>query len=176
MINLFFNYYQSDSRQHEIDECLRMNKLVFDNVILVHDRPTFNDLFKLSENYPNDINCYCNSDCYFESTKLLLKIKENECYALTRNDLAKNNRINFQSQDAWCFNGVVKNVNADFPQGKWGCDNRLAYELKEAGYSLINPCKQINLIHLHAIDNRDNKRTNLNTVPPPYHFVHPSEI
>lgn len=175
-INLFFNYYQAGDRQHEIDKCLEMNKLVFDEVIIVEGRPTFSELFALTKDYPNDINCFCNSDCYFKDTSLLQRIEHNDCYALTRDDLANDSRYNFQSQDAWCFKGEVKGVNANFTMGLWGCDGSVAAEITNAGYKLINPCYQIILVHLHAIDNRNHKRTAENTVPPPYVFIKPTRI
>lgn len=175
-LNLFFNLYNAGDRKHEIETCLLNNTNVFDRVVIVKGRPTFSELFALTKDYPNDINCFCNSDIYFQNIELLQKLQPNECYAITRNDLVSNSRINFQSQDAWCFNGVVKDINADFHQGKWGCDNRLAHEIKEAGYTLINPCNQINLVHLHKVDNRVQERTKENTIPPPYHFVYPSQI
>jgi len=325
MKNLFFNYYQSPDRQHEIDKCLEMNKLVFDRVILVEGRPTFAELFSLTKDYPNDINCFCNSDVYFESTDLLDKLGDKDCFAITRDDLAKDNRYNFQSQDAWCFRGEVKGVDANFTMGMWGClhgdtiinyvhgkrcgnrpmklsklydkftkdgwtdiktyslrddgilfynnivniiksgvkntikitfndnsflvltkdhricvdvgiykesiklnigdwvvakgsmknivkkqivkieeygefdtydiqmespsnnfsangiivhncDNRIAAEITNVGYNLFNPCHQINLVHLHAVDKRNYQRTAENTVYPPYQVVYPTTI
>lgn len=174
-INLFYNYYKDDNRQHEIDECLRKNMEVFSDVIIVEGRPTFSELFSLTKNFPNSINCFCNSDVYFESTSLLKKIGANDCFAITRNDLRNNPRISHQSQDAWCFYGVVS-VKMPFCQGMWGVDNRLVYELRKSGYNVINPCHQINIIHLHKVDNRNQQRTLSNTIEPPYDFVKPSNI
>lgn len=181
MINLFFNYYESPTRQHEIDYCLEQNKKVFDNVIILEGRPTFKGLFKLTDLYPSDVNCFCNSDIYFkaETIHLLNTIKENECYALTRYDLKDGKDIFFgrrDSQDAWIFRGVIKPINADFKPGMWGADNRLAYEIKKAGYKISNPSLDIKTIHVHEVDNRDQVRTKENTVPPPYFLLPPSKL
>ena len=169
------NYYQAGDRQHEIDKCLEMNKLVFDEVIIVEGRPTFSELFALTKDYPNGINCFCNSDCYFENTSLLQRIENNDCCALTRDDILPTKYARC-SQDAWCFKGVVKPINANFTMGMWGCDNRLAHEIKEAGYNLTNPSLSISIIHLHAVDKRDQVRTEHNTVPPPYLMLTPTTI
>src|SRR5204862_5215377 len=48
------------------------------------------------------------------------------------------------SQDVWAFEGPVKPVAfSDFALGKPGCDNRIAYELGQAGYEVLNPCLSI---------------------------------
>jgi len=181
MINLFFNYYESPARQHEIDFCLEQNKKLFDRVDIVEGRPTFENLFKLSESYPNDVNCYCNSDIYFkaETFHLLNTIKEKECYALTRYNIDGGKEIFFgrrDSQDAWVFRGSVISINAPFTAGRWGCDNRLAFEIKKAGYKIKNPSLDLRVIHIHEVDNRDNTRTKENTVPPPYLLIPPSRL
>jgi hypothetical protein len=179
MVNLFFNWYQHDSRQQEIDQCLEKNKLIFDKVITVSGRPTFEQLFKLSADYPNDINVFCNSDIYFKETESLKSIKENECYALTRWE-NKQGRLHFlnrvDSQDAWVFKGVVKNIKANFTTGLWGCDNRLLHEIEQAGYTVLNPSLSIITVHLHEVDNRNQDRTRLNTVSPPYKTLAPCAL
>ena len=172
--NLFFNWYEAKERQTEIDNSLFMNRKVFDRVILVNGRPTFSELFELSKQYPNDINCFCNSDVYFTDIKHLHNIKQDECFAITRDDL-RNTQYASGSQDAWIFRGVVNPIDAPFTAGKWGSDNRLAYEIKRAGYKITNPSYSINLVHLHAVDNRNHTRTKQNTVPPPYLLI-PSTI
>lgn len=178
-VNLFFNHYQSDSRQYEIDLCLKKNKEVFDRVIVVSGRPTFRQLFKLSENYPDDINVFCNSDIYFQETESLKGIKENQCYALTRWDL-KGGKLTFfnrrDSQDAWVFRGVVKPMDVSFPSGLWGCDNRLAYEILRSGYDLKNPSLSIVTVHVHEVDNRNQVRTKENTVAQPYYLLDPCTL
>lgn len=178
-VNLFFNHFQSDTRQHEIDECFEKNKLVFDRVIKVTGRPTFRELFKLADDYPNDINVFCNSDIYFKEIETLKAIKAHECYALTRWDY-KGGKLHFlnrvDSQDAWIFKGTVKDIKANFTSGLWGCDNRLLYEIEQAGYNVLNPSLSIITVHLHQEDNRAYERTRLNTVPPPYKMLKPCAI
>lgn len=176
--NLFFNWYPCPARQHEIDSCLENNRKVFDNVIVIEGRPTFAQLFELTKQFPNDINCFSNSDIYFQDTSLLHNINENECYALCRWD-QRSAGIRFfnhaDSQDAWIFRGTIKPINAHFTMGFWGCDNRLAYEIKEAGYDIKSPSLSIKIIHLHAVDNRNHQRTKDNTIPGPYLTLIPTK-
>ena len=179
MVNLFFNWYEHIERQHEIDLCLQKNKEVFDNVIVVEGRPTFSELFALTNDYPNDVNCFCNSDIYFPSTEILNKIKYNECWALSRYDIIKRKEVLFarrDSQDSWIFRGVVKNVVADFTKGKWGCDNRLAYEIQKSGYNIHNPSMTVKTIHVHSSNKRNHVRTSENVVPPPYLVLDPNVL
>lgn len=188
MLTIFFNWFEHQSRQHEIDLCLAENKKVFDKVVIVEGRPTFTELFAMTKTYPESINCFCNSDIYFkkETIHLLNAIKENECYALTRYNLisrgtSQENEVFYplmrgDSMDSWCFRGTVKPISADFTGGLWGCDNRLAYEIKQAGYTVRNPSLSIRTIHVHAVDDRNHSRTPYNTVPPPYHLVPPTTL
>lgn len=178
-INLFFNFYHDKERQNEINYCLAKNREVFDRVIIVEGRPTFNELFALSKDYPDDINVYCNSDIYFPDIKLLHQIKENECWALCRWNMKRNIPVFFNrpdSADSWVFRGTVKSVDVPFTLGLWGNDNRLAYELHQAGYIVTNPSLSIRTHHVHANDKRDHVRTPENTVPPPYLTILPSKL
>ncbi len=178
-VNLFFNYYKSEDRQHEIDLCLENNRKVFDRVILLEGRPTFSEVFAMMRSYPDDINVFCNSDIYFQETESLKNIKHNECYALTRwnkdgSELKFFGRVD--SQDAWVFKGPVREVKANFTAGLWGCDNRLVFELQNAGYKVLNPSLSIVTVHLHEVDNRNQIRTKDNTVPPPYVTLNPCTL
>lgn len=175
-VNLFFNWYESTDRQHEIDECLKRNQELFDEVIVVYGRPTFKELFELTKEYPNDINCFCNSDIYFTDLTRIRQIKANECFAITRADLLNDPNC-VGSQDAWVFKGVIKPIDADFTMGMWGCDNRVAYEIQKTGYDIKNPSLSINLVHLHEIDNRiwNPEERKRNTIKPPYLTIQPSK-
>lgn len=179
-VNLYFNYYDAGERKHEIDYCLDMNRKVFDRVILIPGRPTFGEWFEHAQEFPDDINCFCNSDIYFQEIDNLKNIKPNDAYALTRWDKTAKGLKFFarpDSQDAWVFKGVVRKLNkSDFTAGMWGCDNRLAHELKAVGYNVINPSLSIVTVHVHENDNRNYERTVKNTVPPPYHQLKPISL
>jgi hypothetical protein len=53
------------------------------------------------------------------------------------------------SQDAWIFEPPVPPFRADFPLGKPGCENRLAYEAQRAGLTVTNPSRSLHAWHLH---------------------------
>ena len=149
--------------------------------IKIDHRPTYHDFFLAANSGTHKINIIANADIYFDSSLGCLKyLKENECYALTRwDDTLKGcffyNR--WDSQDVWIFKGMINGIKGDFEVGRLGCDNRIAYELKQSGYDVKNPSLTIKAHHLHLEEriengNHDKKKT----IPPPYEYVLPSEI
>ena len=81
------------------------------------------------------------------------------------------------SQDAWIFRGPIRRMESDYPMGVPGCDNRLAEELRRAGYTVLNPSFSIRSYHLHS-----GHRTpwtgdaRKGEVPPPYGYVWPHNL
>lgn len=183
-INLFIQVYNSDNseRQKELEICLEINKSLhinsvpYFNVIEIKERLTFKEVFELTKNYPDHINIISNSDIYFDETILACRyLQNNECFALSRWDYSGSKAILLNrkdAQDVWAFNGSVNCNGGNYNLGIPGCDNRLAMELKESGYNVLNPSKSIHCIHLH--------NTNYRTYTPqtarveePYHFILP---
>lgn len=184
-LNLFVQVYKSDNlaRQKELDTCLKINKnlssngVKWFNVIEINERLTFRQMFELIKKYPNDINIISNSDIYFDDTILACRfINKNEVLALSRWDYNNGNMaILFNrkdSQDVWVFNGEVNCNGGDYQLGTRGCDNKIAWELKQAGYNVLNPAKSIHAIHLHNSNHRT-YTSNSPAVPEPYYFIHP---
>jgi hypothetical protein len=201
-INLFVSYYDSKDkeRQKELEFCKKHHSECgyFNEIINFSERPTYNDFFKATREYPNDINILTNSDIYFnESILECLKIKQNECYALTRWELDINEFrgkkqeiiVSFESkhsynkeakarhsQDVWVINGAARNVDGWFHLGVPGCDNRIAHELIKTGYDVKNPSDIIQCIHKHKESERNYNIPNNypnGKVPPPYKWVFP---
>lgn len=121
-------------------------------------RPTFKDFFnainKVTE--PTDINIIANSDIYFEyiNSDNFIRLTHNDCLALSRWDVQPDGSAvhynNSGSQDTWIFRGAIKMVEgANFTQGIPGCENKLAYLLQQAGYTVTNPSLSIKTYHLH---------------------------
>jgi hypothetical protein len=54
------------------------------------------------------------------------------------------------SQDAWIVSTPVSIANCDFGLGVRGCDNRLIFEARTAGYRVIDPVTVIKSYHVHA--------------------------
>lgn len=183
-INLFVQVYEAENKERQIElaTCLKINKSLnvnsvnYLNVIEIKDRLTFNQMFELTKDYPNDINIIANSDIYFNETILQTRfMSNNDCYALTRWDYSDKKAVLFyrkDSQDVWVFNGVAKVNGGNYYLGKPGCDNRLAKEIVDSGYQLSNPSKSIHAIHLHETNFRtyDNSTKR---VEDPYHFILP---
>ena len=168
----------------EKDDFLLNNDI---NVIRIFERPTFNKFFdSINEVTSNDdINVISNSDIYFdESLNRLNEINlTNFCFALTRWDVWNDGRARLteisESQDCWIFKGKINIINANIKIGIPGCDNRLAYEIKEAGYNLTNPSISIRAYHLHISEYRPNKKNwffDDYSIGPPHESIMPDTI
>lgn len=167
----------NEERQKELDACLRENKTRghFAEITEVKDRLTYQELFKLFKK--DSINVIANSDIYFDETILYARfMNENNCYALSRWDyMGDNMAVLFNrkdSQDAWIFNGLANVKGGEFCLGKKGCDNRIAFDIKQSGYNVLNPSKTIHAIHIHLSNLRTYNQQS-ETIPEPYHFIHP---
>ena len=193
-MNLFVNYYvpTNERRAEEIKKALIINLAnpYIKRVITfsekpppehkkivdwpTNSRPTFQDFFNLTKDYPNDVNIIANSDISFDDTLEKAKnLSKNVCYALTRHEMARGKLLDFAiahrgcppgfSQDAWIFRGVVnledchdvlatnRNHRYDripFTMGIAGCDNVIAHMIGKK-YTLKNPYKDIILTHHH---------------------------
>lgn len=157
-------------------------------------RPNFSDFFFFINNdrlFDNSINVIANTDIFFRDFNLIDSNIEkfnggNTCFALTRYDYHPTKPSDLfdrpDSQDTWVFYGselMPKVKNIDFPMGKAGCDNRLAYELKEAGYEVLNPSRSILTFHYHEVPlrtylNNEGKVPEIERVPPPYLLLEPT--
>ena len=130
----------------------------------VADRATYQCLFDSESLIGEGLIIVANSDIFIEedAIKLCLQnIQENQMYALSRWDLDEDMKAKhhntWDSQDAWIFKNSIKAGNYDIPLGIPGCDNRIAYELKEAGYEVINPSKRVKTYHYHLSNYRSYK-------------------
>lgn len=155
-------------------------------------QPTYEDVFNIINFNTgiNDLNIILNSDCFIdeENIKLILdNIKNKQVYCLSRWDI--NNFEPFKtkhfdvgvSQDAWIFLGKMENLKfKDFKMGKPGCDNRIAYEFDQAGYTVLNPSKDVKVYHYHFSNIRtygDNTiEKEKNRIPKPYKFIESSSL
>jgi len=163
------------------------------NVIKLESRPTFQDFFRFisKKEFTESINVVSNADIYLDNCMEIDRFYENRapnkqqtCLALTRWDWSPTrgadlfNRVD--SQDVWIVYGnkFCEKVDANFCMGVAGCDNRLAYQLQEAGYILYNPSKTIKTFHYHDTKLRTNNLDDgkpKETIPPPYLLLPPTE-
>jgi len=114
-----------------------------------------------------------NSDVYFDYTlsRLAPRSLVGRMLALSRYDVKSNGTVLLNlflapvSQDAWIFIAPVDlgKMNVDFTMGLLGCDNRIAYEFSQAGYTVVNPCfprTGIVVRHLHQSEKRNYSSAN----------------
>lgn len=154
------------------------------NILPCTVRPTFRTFFECANNImarlgndQNIISVFANSDIYFEEIQILPKF--DEIFALTRYEVKRNGPITFlnraDSQDSWIARGFIKIPKyCDHFQGRGGCDNRLAAELLNVGYKVLNPSLTIKSFHLHDGDKSYTGATE--RIGRPYHLVQPIEL
>jgi hypothetical protein len=146
-------------------------------------RPPFNDFFAemRSEKYKDSINILSNTDIFFDSNSLeaikhyFENSVSNTCIALSRWDYYPDgSAVHYDradSQDTWCFLGNPKiRTSTEYTMGEAGCDNRLAFEINEANYNIVNPSKSIKSYHYHNTNIRNYVVNGevIKRVPPPY--------
>lgn len=199
MRNLFISLYKPQDKNREVEllQCLKKNRFVFDQVFVLMEggygvdqkaknvyelpvttRPTYRTFFKAINrvSHSDDLNVIANSDIYFDETiEATDKICSHDCYALTRYDdgVFMNRK---DSQDVWMFRGHVRMNNGlycDFHLGTPGCDNRIAWELGQAGYFVSNPSLSIKTHHVHS-NPREHDRTKV--VAMPYLKIEPTAL
>lgn len=191
-IRLYRNFYR-DQNPERMAELIHVreknNESGFDYIHeFTGSQPTFNDVFKWMRHFPDDINIVANADILFpQSTLKTIRSwnwKENPktCFALSRWDsLGQDTPKLFErsdSQDSWILFGPVAEIpGADFSVGGLaGCDNKIAYLLEQAGYTVVNPCKDLITVHYHLSGVRNYVLPDGNVkdrLPPPYKLVQP---
>ena len=153
-------------------------------------RPTYNDYFKFTESYTEDINIIANKDMIMDTVSVE-KLKnfnwKNYCIALSRWDFINHN-INSDeavlfnradSQDTWILKGSFPQLNnVDFGLGIAGCDNAIAERLSHY-FEVINPSIDIKTYHYHISQVRNYLNANnlpKYTVSKPYKLVPPIKL
>lgn len=143
-------------------------------------RPTYNDFFRVANDTNFGIKIIANTDIYFDDYHLGLieaSLGDNQCYALSRWDVQLSghhiHHASPDSQDVWIFRGKIRNINGNFFIGKPACDNRIAHEIAEAGYEIINPSRTIKTFHYHITGIHNYKRVESEVIPKPYKFLPP---
>lgn len=150
----------------------------------IQRRPTYNDFFNWinEDRVDNHVYIIANSDICVDSSIRILEYfnwSEQLCLAVSRWDMLENGQSELfergDSQDAWIFKGKIDRVQGNFPLGVYDCDNKIAWELEQAGYRVINPCYAVRTYHHHQCGYRSYEVT---TPPdygirPPFRYVEP---
>ena len=176
-------------KEEEYEYLLEKDFLTISTIIkLIGKRATFNDILTEmdSEQYAEGYNIMANSDIFFTEGLTDLKaytgtLEKNICIALSRYDYQMNGYVTpfhrADSQDTWGFVGnPLVRTSIEFGMGMAGCDNRLAHEIAQHGYQVVNPCSQIATYHLHQSNVRNYLNENnepKERIPPPYHLITP---
>ena len=133
----------------------------------------------------DDIHIIANTDIYFDTNiEVLQHINlKDTCLALSRWDTADTIKPKLynrnDSQDVWIFKGPTKQrLKADFPLGVPRCDNRLMYQLQEAGYKVLNPAFSIKSFHVHEGQRAlvYTEEDNSYNIKPPYGYLYPHNV
>lgn len=144
------------------------------SLTFIKGRATFGDFFSFSNaSYDRSPIIIANADIYFDETLKLLEAYDlsNKFIAITRWDILKDgseqlymskwdknkkqfvpiNRDAYNSQDVWIYKTPLKKFKIEkFPLGTQWCDPYIAYQAKQAGLVVLNPCYTIKCHHLHV--------------------------
>ncbi|MEY3228561.1 MAG: hypothetical protein RLZZ536_3180 [Planctomycetota bacterium] len=169
------------------DESGELENLQRLNVRRVSRRPTYADFFSWINELasPNDFSVIANTDiCIDNSIRMLERIdwSGKVALAISRWDVAGDGRCSVfdrgDSQDCWIFRGPITGVEGNFPLGVYDCDNKIAYELQQAGYRVLNPALSLRTYHHHQCGYRsyEQKPAPDYGIRPPFLYVEPDNL
>ena len=153
------------------DSLIRLNELTNNSekvvVINVGIKPKYDDYFKyIIDNLENKICMITNSDIFlYEVDNELIKeleIKKN-MYALTRYEYDMSYPLieNYGgSHDCYIFNSKfidkkIINEHTNFYQNFPGIESHIISTFCDSGFTCLNPCMQIKIVHLHETQLRN---------------------
>lgn len=147
-------------------EALQKLQLLFPDseklhVIEVGKKPLYTDFFHyILHHLPNNICMIMNADIFLHDCDVTLigKLKEDKImYALTRHEHDMSCPLVDQyegTHDAYIFHSKYAtqkliNPHSYFYQNIPGIETRVIKSFCEDGFQVLNPCKQIQIVHLH---------------------------
>ena len=195
---------ENEDRFNELKYCLRRNLQNYEIdcvALLVHSsdvqyikphpkiklfetdsRPTYKDHFEIGKSFITDgLIIITNSDIFITEWVIKLvseNLDESTVYALSRWDVKQDMTAvhydTWDSQDTWIFKNTIKPGSYEIIVGIPGCDNRIAYELLDAGYNVENPSKSIQTYHYHISEYRSYKE--IDRLEGEYHCITPTKL
>ncbi len=161
-VHVLYNTEYDDSKNRLLQHLYRFDV----PISYVQGSPTFGYCFRLANRkYPNRKIILSNPDIYFNRTLKLLEPfnLRNLFLAITRWHstssgrvypyyLKKNGRYFPQagSQDTWIFQTPLRSPNADqIVLGTPWCEGRIAYQAKQSGLRVVNPCLSIQCCRMY---------------------------
>lgn len=134
----------------KLDGLLRNPKVT---VVKFGRRPLYSDYFEYAnKTFPEGrIVGISNSDIeYDETLKLVGDYDLTNVFICLSREFGKGCHRAAVSQDTWIWKSPLRIFKSDWTLGLPGGDNRIAYEGKQGGYRVINPCLSINSKHHHT--------------------------
>jgi hypothetical protein len=136
---------------------------------VVYKRLTFDYAFNYCNKYisKGHICCVTNADIYFNDqsiNNMIPKIKNETVYATLRYENDGQLLPRIDSQDSWIFKSPIYINNIHFEIGRLRSDNRIASQIIDSKYRIINNPFVIHTHHLQSNDNRPG-RTNIEQIP-----------
>jgi hypothetical protein len=164
-IHLFIDDESSLSKLPEVfAPALASGKIV---VASKGKQPLYADLFQYANDTLNGKICMVtNSDIYIHSCESRLLdnlLGRSVMYALTRHEYDMScPLINdyHGSHDSFIFQSPLK-ISVEglrFPQNVWGSENKLLAIIYNQNIQILNPCRQIQIVHLHKSQIREENR------------------
>lgn len=154
--------------------------------IIVKERPSYQDLFEFCNvNLKDQVCIVANADIILDDTLQYFQDvdMEKQFFALSRWEISTDDGKNWEiqpynnaaSQDTWVFKTpVLTSDSMKYTMGKPGCDNKIAYHMRELGYTCKNPGKKVISIHFH-VSNFKTYHWKNDRVPGPYLLIVPSD-
>jgi hypothetical protein len=150
-------------------------------------RPLYADYFAWINEIAgaDDVSIIANADIYFDNQLELFRswsLPANTVFMLAPWDVDDSGRSSLRyrndSQDTWIFRGKVRqSLEGSYPSGVPRCDNRLAYDLANAGYEVQNPSFSLRSHHLHkGARNSYEEKEHTDFIPPPYGYLWPHNL
>jgi hypothetical protein len=154
------------------NDALNRLKIISNNsdkivIISIGIKPKYNDFFKyIIDNLKDNICMITNADIYlYECDLKLIQNLKNEklCYALTRYEHNMSHPLidNYcGSHDSYIFNSKfinykIINEHTNFYQNFPGIESHIIKNFCDSEVKVLNPCKQIKIVHLHKTQLRN---------------------
>ena len=172
---------------HIFDESGSLNEFQRLRIRQLKHRPTYGNFFSWINELatPDDFSIIANTDiCLDDSIRVLERVdwSGKVALALSRWDVASDGGCRVfdrgDSQDCWIFRGPVTGVEGNFPLGVYDCDNKIAWELQQAGYRVLNPALSLRTYHHHQCGYRsyEQKPAPDYGIRPPFLYVEPDNL
>jgi hypothetical protein len=144
------------------------------SVVRVGPQPLYADIFAFANTLPAGTVCaISNADIWlkaFSDMRLveMIRVTPKQMFALTRyeSDMTSPLIDTYRgSHDTFIFaspidTSILKHIR--FPQNVWGSENVLLYEMKKLGFTVLNPCRQLQIVHEHVSEERNPGRERIN--------------